>query len=82
MCIIAVLEKGPALGLGEPQIATLRIIDPYPEFRRSHASIGKEMQIPSSVTMMSLWLILHGPVPLLCQMRARLSTSSEKKDGG
>lgn len=45
------------MGLAEPCIAILMSLDPFPEIRRGSASAGEEMQIPSSVMMMSLWLI-------------------------
>lgn len=38
-------------------IAVLMSPDPFPEFRKGSASTGEETQIPSSVMMMSLWLI-------------------------
>lgn len=57
MCSVALLEKGHCMGVAEPWVAILMNVEPSPEFRRDRASIGEEMQIPSSVMMMSLWLI-------------------------
>ena len=55
--VIPLLARTPCMGLAEPWIAVLMSPDPFPEFRRGNASTGEETQIPSSVMMMSLWLI-------------------------